>query len=57
MQMSSTALFYVFAFAGIVAIFIFAVCVGLTAINLPNAIGWQNYSEAMLIDMALKAVG
>lgn len=51
------ASFHVFAFAGIVAIFIFAVCVGLTAINLPNAIGWQNYPEAMLIDMALKAVG
>lgn len=49
--------FWVFVIAGIVAVIVFVIAVSLTAVNLPNAIGWSDYPQAMLIDMALKAVG
>ena len=34
----------------VIAVFVTAACV-------PELVGWQQYPEAMLIDMALKAVG
>lgn len=54
---SDYASFFVFVFAGIAAliVLIFALCA--TTFILPEIIGWSNYPEAMLIDMALKAVG
>lgn len=45
--------FICFAAANLVAVI---VLIALMAVNVPQIIGWQNYPEAMLIDMALKAV-
>lgn len=44
-------------FAGIAGAFFLVIAVLVTAVCAPNLIGWQQYPEAMLIDMALKAVG
>lgn len=49
--------FYVFAFAGIGALLIIFVGLITTLFYAPDLYGWSNYPEAMLIDMALKAVG
>lgn len=49
--------FVVFALAGIVALFLLFILVMGICFNLADIIGWSNYPEAMLIDMALKAVG
>lgn len=54
---SDYATFFVFVLVGVVAVFAIGVAVYLTAVNLANGIGWSQYPEAMLIDMALKAVG
>lgn len=49
--------FIVFAFIGAIALFIAFIGVCVTGFTVPEIIGWSNYPEAMLIDMALKAVG
>lgn len=49
--------FYVFCTAGITALFFLFFVVMLLCFDLSDVIGWSNYPEAMLIDMALKAVG
>lgn len=49
--------FWFFIFAAIVTVCIFVGLLCAVAICVPQIIGWSNYPEAMLIDMALKAVG
>lgn len=44
----------IFACIAIIALFIALI---MTSCNVPQIIGWQEYPQAMLIDMALKAVG
>lgn len=51
------ASFYVLVFFAILAIISFLCAIFVCADAIPNIIGWSNYPEAMLIDMALKAVG
>lgn len=51
------SLFWAFLFCLVVFIILLVFAAAETCIMLPNIIGWQNYPEAMLIDMALKAVG
>lgn len=43
--------------AVITGAFLLVIAVLVTAVCAPDLIGWQQYPEAMLIDMALKAVG
>lgn len=43
--------------AVITGVFLLVIAVLVTAVCAPDLIGWQQYPEAMLIDMALKAVG
>lgn len=49
--------FWVFCIVGVIAAILLIPTLISTGINLPNIIGWMNYPEAMLIDMAIKAVG
>lgn len=49
--------FYVFVFAGVLALVALFVATIVSACAIPDIIGWSQYPEAMLIDMALKAVG
>lgn len=49
--------FCVFSAAGIVALIVALIGIFITACCAPGIYGWSNYPEAMLIDMALKAVG
>lgn len=44
-------------FASIFGAFLLVIAVLVTVFCAPDLIGWQSYPEAMLIDMALKAVG
>lgn len=48
--------FLVFLYVGVVAAFLLVFLVVTALITVPDIIGWSNYPEAMLIDMALKAV-
>lgn len=48
---------WVFVCAMVAGAFALIVAVLLTGFLIPELIGWQQYPEAMLIDMALKAVG
>lgn len=48
---------WVFVCAMVAGAFALIVAVFLTGFLIPELIGWQQYPEAMLIDMALKAVG
>lgn len=48
---------YVFIFAGIAALVVLVFAIIMTGFLAPKIYGWSNYPEAMLIDMALKAVG
>lgn len=49
--------FWVFVYVGIFAAIILVSAVIFTGCAVPDIIGWSNYPKAMLIDMALKAVG
>lgn len=51
------ASFYVFGIVGAFAIFALIIATIVSACTIPDIIGWSQYPEAMLIDMALKAVG
>lgn len=48
--------YYAFACIGIASLFVMVVAIFVTVLCAPNLIGWSNYPEAMLMDMALKAV-
>lgn len=50
-------IWWVFVCAMVAGAFALIVAVFLTGFLIPELIGWQQYPEAMLIDMALKAVG
>lgn len=50
-------IWWVFVCAMVAGAFALIVAVLLTGFLIPELIGWQQYPEAMLIDMALKAVG
>lgn len=47
---------YVFFVVGFFAMLVLVIAIAVTANCLPDIIGWQSYPEAMLIDMAMKAV-
>lgn len=49
--------FYVFFILGIIAICSLLIAAIATACLAPEIVGWSNYPDAMLIDMAIKAVG
>lgn len=49
--------FKVFAIFGVIAVFAFCTDLLISGICIPDIIGWSNYPEAMLLDMAIKAVG
>lgn len=49
--------FKAFIALGVIALICLFVATTVTCIDVPKIIGWSNYPEAMLIDMALKAVG
>lgn len=48
--------FSVIILAFILSGIVFLIAIALTAICVPNIIGWSEYPQAMLIDMAIKAV-
>lgn len=54
---SDYSAFCVFVGALLAAVFVAMVAILATGFCLPELIGWQSYPEAMLIDMAIKAVG
>lgn len=54
---SDYCVWWVFVCAMLAGAFALIVAVLLTGFLIPELIGWQQYPEAMLIDMALKAVG
>lgn len=57
MDYSDYDTFWIFCIVGVIAVILLIPTLIYTGINLPNIIGWMNYPEAMLIDMAIKAVG
>lgn len=48
---------FVFSVVCLVAVLVLMLAIVVTALCVPEIIGWQSYPEAMLIDAALKAVG
>lgn len=48
--------FFAFGYIGIASLFVMVCAIFITAFCAPELYGWSNYPEAMLIDMALKAV-
>ena len=49
--------FWVAIFAAVSGVIVLIIAAIMTCCIVPDLIGWQQYPEAMLIDMALKAVG
>ena len=54
---SDYEVWWVFVCAMVAGAFALIVAVLMTGFLIPELIGWQQYPEAMLIDMTLKAVG
>lgn len=48
---------FVMGIAGTICAVSLLIVIPMTAANVADIVGWQQYPEAMLIDMALKAVG
>lgn len=51
------ASFWIYAFVGAFAVVALIIAAITTGCVVPDIIGWSNYPEAMLLDMALKSVG
>lgn len=56
LELTDYTSFYVVVGAFIVTLFLMVILVVVILLCVPKIIGWSNYPEAMLIDMALKAV-